>query len=289
MTNPEHTPASDPISDDEFFALVQKTAEVFSPSAPIDQRQLFSGRVQQLMDVMNAFAQKGQHAILFGERGVGKTSLATVILTLCKTQSVLTPVSGPVNCDSTMTFSSLWKRILRGITFTKPIPAIGFLGKEGQAARTLDTYLPDAVTPDDVRHLLSNLPKTVIVIDELDRADQSLTALLADTIKNLSDHAVDTTLLLVGVADSVDALIREHQSVERALVQIRMPRMSSAELLEIIDKGTKALGMEMGERERKKIAKLSQGLPHYTHLLSLHATQHALQQRRRSILGLAGC
>jgi hypothetical protein len=38
-------------------------------------------------------------------------------------------------------------------------------------------------------------------------------------IKVLSDNSVPATLVLVGVADSVDALIVEHQSIERALVQ----------------------------------------------------------------------
>ena len=49
---------------------VQLLSQAFSPSAPIDQQALFAGRISQLMDVLNALNQKGQHAILFGERGV---------------------------------------------------------------------------------------------------------------------------------------------------------------------------------------------------------------------------
>ena len=40
------------------------------------------------------------------------------------------------------------------------------------------------------------------------------------------DAKVPATVVLIGVADSVGELIREHGSVERALVQIQMPRMS---------------------------------------------------------------
>jgi hypothetical protein len=45
------------------------------------------------------------------------------------------------------------------------------------------------------------------------------------TIKTLSDNAssIKTTLILVGVADSVDELIGEHQSIERAIKQVPMP------------------------------------------------------------------
>jgi DNA polymerase III gamma/tau subunit len=53
--------------------------EVFTPSAPIDNQALFAGRVNQLNRIIGAVSQRGQHAILFGERGVGKTSLANVL------------------------------------------------------------------------------------------------------------------------------------------------------------------------------------------------------------------
>src|SRR6266513_631954 len=100
--------------------------------------------------------------------------------------------------------------------------------------------------------------------------------LLNDTIKTLSDHSVDATLIFVGVADSVDQLISEHQSVERALRQIRMPRMSVEELYEILDKGSVELGMTFAPAARERVARLSEGLPTYTHLLALEAVQRAI-------------
>ena len=51
--------------------------------------------------------------------------------------------------------------------------------------------------------------------------------------------------MVIGVADQVDSLIAEHRSIERAIVQIHMPRMSVTELLQIIDNGTARLGMEI--------------------------------------------
>lgn len=260
-----------------------KISRAFSPSAPIDQHALFSGRLTQLTDVVNAINQKGQHAILFGERGVGKTSLARVM------SAIITSGSKPlltasINCDGTMDFSSMWRKICREISVSSISPGIGFTPQSIATGTTLDTYLPQIVTPDDIRHLLSRLGKCLIVVDELDRIlDPSTTTLLADTIKTLSDHAVDATLLLVGVADSVDALISEHQSVERALVQVRMPRMSRPELFQIIDKGLSAAGMTIDLEARTRIANLSQGLPHYTHLLSLYACQRVVGAGRTHV------
>jgi Cdc6-like AAA superfamily ATPase len=257
-------------------------AQAFSPSAPVDQQALFAGRLEQLMRVLNAVTQKGQHAILFGERGVGKTSLARVIAQMGPHHGWQT---AQVNCDPTMTFSSLWHKVLREITFVTQKTLPGFTGGSATSVTNLAGALGDQVTPDDVRHLFARLPKTLIVLDELDRLeDPSVSGLLADTIKGLSDHAVDATLLLVGVADSVDSLIAEHQSVERALVQVRMPRMSRTELFEIIDKGLQKVGMIIEPAARDRIADLSQGLPHYTHLLALNASQRAALQGRVEVL-----
>ncbi|WP_164878359.1 AAA family ATPase [Pollutimonas thiosulfatoxidans] len=248
-------------------------SRAFSPSAPIDQRSLFSGRISQLMDVMNAVAQKGQHAILFGERGVGKTSLARVISTI--SQGSETTVAS-VNCDPTTTFDSLWRKIAREIPIATSKGGIGFTAGTSHQVSSLANHLPETVTPDDIRHLFSRLRKILIVIDEFDRiTDGETSTLMADTVKTLSDHAVDTTLLLVGVADSVEVLISEHQSVERALIQIRMPRMSRVELNDIVEGGLKKANMTISVEARQKIAALSQGLPHYTHLLAQNAAQRA--------------
>jgi hypothetical protein len=125
---------------------------------------------------------------------------------------------------------------------------------------------------------VQNLSRTVFVFDEIDQIkDKKTPGLMAATIKNLSDHAADTTIVLVGVADSVDALIAEHASVERALLQIPMPRMSDEEVLEVVDTGLARLRMTIDGEARKRIAVLSQGLPHFTHMLCLHASSSAVE------------
>jgi hypothetical protein len=99
----------------------------------------------------------------------------------------------------------------------------------------------------------------------------------------LSDRVVDVTVFLIGVADSVGDLIREHRSIERALAQIHMPRMASAELAEIATRGIATARMEIAGGAVKKITTLSQGLPHYTQLLTQFAAQAALGRRRPDV------
>jgi len=44
-----------------------------------DDRRLFRGRRSQLVRPLGVTGAPGQHAIIFGERGVGKTSLSYMV------------------------------------------------------------------------------------------------------------------------------------------------------------------------------------------------------------------
>lgn len=266
---------------------VAAVATVFSPAAPIDQYKLFAGRTQQVRDVLSSVAQRGTHVILFGERGVGKTSLANVLAELLSGEDVQSLNSGTVNCDGTDDFPGIWRKAFRELTIFSEEPGeAGFNSAPKIREESMRDLLPPGeLTPDDIRYHLDQVPQPVmIILDEIDRIpDRDTTRLLADTIKTLSDHSVDATLVLVGVADSVDQLVEQHQSVERALRQVRLPRMSEEELYEILDKGLSELVMTIEPRARDRIARLSEGLPTYTHLLALEAAQRAIIDDRNEV------
>jgi Cdc6-like AAA superfamily ATPase len=250
------------ISKIQRLALV---AQVFTPSAPVADLSFLSGRLGQIGDVVSAVSQRGQHVALYGERGVGKTSLANILGQLFGEHPTFKDLQAVgVNCHTNDDFGSLWSNIFRELRI------------EGS---------PADVSPEDVRFVLRDVGRpTLIVIDELDRLeDDDALSLLADTVKTLSDHSIATTLVLVGIADSVEQLIGDHRSIERALVQVGMPRMSAPELTEIIDRGCDYAGLTVESGQKNRLARLSEGLPHYTHLLCLHAAQRTVQDDRDRI------
>jgi Cdc6-like AAA superfamily ATPase len=239
--------------------------ELFTPSAPIDENDLFAGRAHEINQIIEATLQRGQHAIVYGERGVGKTSLAkTFSVRLIRPTKSLSSVM--VNCDPADTFHTLWQKVYQDLA--------------QQDGDNLTPVPASNITPDDVRRTLSSFQLTttpIIIIDEFDKIrDQEAKALIANTIKALSDYAVPATIIIVGVAKSVTELFAEHASIGRALTQIAMPRMKPNELAQIIDKRLPRVGMTISAGAKAQIVALSRGLPHYTHLLGQHAARRAL-------------
>ncbi|MEH1888458.1 MAG: ATP-binding protein [Nostoc sp.] len=265
----------------EKLALLNK---VFSPSAPIKSKDLFQGRIQQLGDVTDAISEPGQHVVLYGERGVGKTSLANIMD--ISFQNVL---SSKVTCNRRQNFKDVWEAALSKIRFEYSQSSIGFQAIEKKGIVQLNLFLPNnlqEISSQDVQNVLEKVNNYLLFIfDEFySITDNETKVRFADTIKSLSDNAANVTILIVGIADSVNNLIGEHQSLERCIKQIRMPRMSDEELESIIAKGLEILDMKIDSNVTYKIVKLSLGFPHFTHLLAKYSAKTAIEEGKSQIV-----
>ena len=273
----------------EWRELSWRVSQVFTPAVPISEDELFAGRADQVDKAIDAINQLGQHAVVYGERGVGKTSLANVLSSRLVSHSGEQAIAPRVNCDATDDFSSLWRKVLANVEMTGTERTPGFAAVPHEVTRTAADALPvdTDVTPDAVRGFLTWMGQNrvlLVIFDEFDRlTDQPTRRTMADTIKALSDHAVPATIVVVGVADTVSDLIAEHESIDRSLIQIPMPRMEPDELGELLDKGMRKLRMKLELKAQQKIIDLSQGLPPYTHRLALHATRAAIRTQRLTI------
>lgn len=257
-------------------------SRVFTPATPVSESTLFAGRMSELRRVIDTINQRGRHSIIFGERGVGKTSLASVISSRLTGPEGTVIVAPRVNCDTADSYISLWKKVFSQLDLMRKVPTIGFQLKLFQETIKAAEVVSDNAGPDEVRRLLTILATTgklIVIFDEFDRiADSTTKRMMADTIKALSDHDIDVTVVIVGVADSVDDLLLQHESIERAIIQTKMPPMSPAEIEQIIDKGLERLEMTIERAPKNEIAMMCQGFPHYAHALGLYATRACLDR-----------
>jgi Cdc6-like AAA superfamily ATPase len=250
--------------------LAQKRFEInqlFTPSTPVTVAELFAGRLSQIIRIMDTIPEIGRHAVIYGERGVGKTSLMQVVpflvpeglgrVRFCRVQAY--PES---------TFHSLFNAVFKNIKFMADVG-------EGEREYSAADVYSNTITPDDVvaefsRFTPNDIP--IVVLDEFNEITDSQTPkTVANTIKALSDAGTNVTIIVVGVADNVTQLIENHDSIQRCTEEIPMPRMTSDELLEVLNKRLKQLGFTITPDARWKIINLAKGLPAYVHALGKHA------------------
>ena len=250
----------------------------FRPAAPITRTDIFSGRRSQIEDVVDTINQPGSHAVLYGERGVGKTSLANMLLPTLQSPAheVLTPI---INCSESDSYQDVWRRVFGEVMSIWDNQ--DFEPNEDLAVLVGDlANAGSEISIDTVRETLGAIGAhyiIVVVIDEFDLLASATTRKeIAETIKVLSDRNSPCTLLLIGVADDIDHLVQDHRSIERCMKQIKMPRMRRAEISSIITNCLSQVSMSIEEDALNDLARLTRGLPHYAHLLGLHSGRAAL-------------
>lgn len=284
--------AGSTLGEAEARELASRAGAVFQPRAPIITAESFAGRWEQLATVSDSVAQRGLHVVVFGERGVGKTSLANVIGQLLRAmeEGVVGNNGGPhlfvkVHTHIGDSFANIWRRAFDEVYWHRDKPTTRFSYEIVRELMTMREALNISETPsiDEVRRTLAILKRSVFVFDEFDRGSLAVKKAFTDLIKALSDYAVDATVVLVGVSHSIDDLVRDHTLIARSIVQVHLPRMAECELRNILDKSSAALDVEFSAEAASLIVNLSQGLPHYTHLMGLHATREAAKRRSRRI------
>lgn len=270
-------PIRKPSSPDDWFTLSYEIAALFD-GAPIDEEALFAGRAGEVKRILDTVFARSKHVVLYGERGVGKTSLSNIFW---KRFNKLTQgfVVARVQAGPHDTFSSLWIRAL------EELRAAGVaLGRENLVNFAADF---DTVTPTIVRRELQKCGPgaiPIIIVDEYNEMrDRDAKILTANLIKEFYDFAVSTTLIIVGVAENITELMGDHASATRAIVEIPLGRMSHQELREIIDKRASRTVLRFSEDAVWTIICLSRGLPYFTQTLSKYAATLAIDDRRLEI------
>ncbi len=277
------------LSADEAGEIEVRAGSAFQPRTPISTKELFSGRWDQITTLADAVSQTGLHVVIHGERGVGKTSLANVVRPVLHVfdgdERLQERVVIKVNAHTGDSFSSIWTKVFDEIAWSDDQPAFGFApGHSATKMSVREAFnLPNTLTVDHVRRTLSFMGDAVFIIDEFDRAVAGISVQFTDLIKALSDFAIGCTVMVVGVSDTVADLIENHASIGRALVEIHLPRMNPKELRDILTKAEETLNMSFKDDAATLIVHMSQGLPHYTHLLGLHSVRLAARRQVRQV------
>ena len=267
-------------TDEEWQKLRFEAVRIFTPSTPIGIAELFSGRQPQIGKLIDTVAERGRHAIVYGEPGVGKTSLAQVIqyaIPYDPTKIRYIRKSAFSSDD----YSSIWMSVFRDIH-------IWISSGDSERKMSLAEIYKDGVSPSDVVRELSifaddEIP--IIVIDEFNLIrDSQSSKKMAETIKAVSDDGLNVTIVIVGISDTVEHLIEGHGSIDRCSEEILMPRMNSHEMQLLLESRISKLGLRIAGDAKWKIINLSKGLPAFAHALGKGAVLSSIEARRSQVV-----
>lgn len=257
--------------------------DALGASQPVVAREQFSGRQDALAQLILAIEQQRLHVVIYGERGIGKTSLAHVFADTAREARYLVLYG---SCGTDGRFDEIFR------TFASKIPMLYHRSvlpttAEVEAGKHFDSLLPEgSFGPREVSDLFADVVGTrvILILDEYDRIpDANFRRDVAELIKNLSDRAARVQLVLTGVAANLDELIGFAPSIRRNIVGLPMRPLTPVEVKAILALGEESTGLHFSEEVVAMIATVASGSPYLVRLLGHQAGLAALKQNRTQI------
>jgi Cdc6-like AAA superfamily ATPase len=303
---------------------VSEVENAFQPAREIDAPTKFAGRHTAVEECYYALITKGSNIAIVGNRGIGKTSLARQVLHMATGDNSLLVRLGQESSerhdfvtmylacgDTVQTTDQLLERLLTSgdclrdwiydipkarkeieaysPKFNAGIVTLGGEKKtETETQPVLQQHSTDIVFTNVVRELVSQgLAKNgvLIVIDEFDRiADPTG---FASFLKALATNVPSVKFCIVGVAQDIKELMKEHESADRLFAGsiVRLPPMPPDELTEIIRTAEASIEsyIKFNEDATTRLVQLAQGHPYMVHLVGKYALRSAFQLNKNTI------
>jgi len=244
----------------------------FSPEKELDDPALFAGRRLQVIELARNLHTRGTCPIIYGARGLGKSSLALQAQRIAMGDVTLLDGYGQrewvieaddafrvfyVRCFSTTKDTSAILQLVinsfgditngGGRSPSQPVDRTSkkrFSFKFFETETSTKYQVPEAdpsyrdlTVEDRLLEMASRITQVtgqriLVIVDDLELVRD--TTGLASFIKLASSD--DLRFLLVGIGQSISNLVEDHQSIERIAVPIEIPRMQRDELSQIVDR-----------------------------------------------------
>lgn len=250
-----------------------------SASRPIKSIEHLFGREKEKEIIEEALSADGRHVFLFGDRGVGKSSLAasTAALHQSSDSEFIQIGCGP-DTEFYKTIEQLADRVIkkangkRIYNTTHSLDLKCYKVKVQSIEReinipNINSMYAAVEAMEDVCNAHSETP--VIVIDEFDQIESSdERKLFSIFIKDIGDRGVNIKFIFTGVGLSLKNLLGDHASSFRQLHTIPVDRLNWTAREEIARSAVESYNLTVEDQVIYLIAKISNGFPYFVHLLT---------------------
>jgi hypothetical protein len=253
---------------------------VLSPSQPLQSAEFLRGRSAHLYGIEKSLYQPGRHVLIHGLRGVGKSSLAqTAAFQLAEKHDPIL-----IGCDGTSTFQTVVRQIFDEAEQKNPrliskvsefgggFSAFG-ISAQGKVAVTRGN-IDDPSSLNEATRLLNFVAeqmgqRLIVVVDEFDQIEsKTQQTLFTNLIKQISDKRVNVCMIFCGIGESPAAIMAAHGSADRYFHTVELKPLAWEARFEIVSESAKSLGIHVDRDTTIRIAKISDGFPHYVHFIS---------------------
>ncbi|MFM7028917.1 MAG: ATP-binding protein [Chakrabartia sp.] len=261
----------------------QALNEAFTPAQPVTDRTRFAGRLELLVRLISALEDQRAHVVLYGERGIGKTSLLHVLAGIARQSRYQVAYA---SCGAGSRFDEIFRGLLRDVPMIYAA-SVDPAALDAKSGGTLADLLPEATF--DARQLgdvcaLVTGTRVLLILDEYDRTeDAGFRRHVAELIKNLSDRAARVQIVIAGVAGNLQELVGYIPSIRRNILGLPVPRLERGEIEALIAIGEREAGMRFAPEATEMVDRLCHGSPYLARLMCHHAGLRALNADRRDV------
>lgn len=264
--------------------------KTFLPSQPIRTHELLRGREGPLKRTLETLEIPGRSVFIFGERGVGKTSLGQTSAYMFNSSAV-DPVL--TSCHPDVSFNKLITQITRKLL---SLPVVQSRRKHvtelkvGTAMagllhriETESEFAPTSIDANEAVDLLNEVTREVVgrsivvLVDELDVASPSFRTSIAYFIKQLGDQECPVKFIFAGIGETAEDLLDRHESASRYLATIKLDRLPIDVLQQVLVNGFERINSPISEPVSMRVAYISDGFAHFTHLIGLKIALRMLE------------
>lgn len=262
-----------------------RLGRAYPVSQPVSDLRQFAGRRELLTSVIRSIEERRMHVVLYGDRGIGKTSLLHIIALLARDARYLVRYS---SCSASSDLDSTFRAIAEDIPLLyheKGDPT----SAQVEAGKSLaDLFEASRLTPAALSEVFDGVSGTrlLIILDEFDRTENpDFRREVAELIKNLSDRSSKVQILIGGVAENLSELIRQIPSIRRNLLGIPVGKMTDEELAEILTNGQAVSGLPIDRTAQEQLIHSANGSPYLANLIAHQASSRAIERGGKTVTG----
>ncbi|MDP5280586.1 ATP-binding protein [Sphingomonas sp. DG1-23] len=229
----------------------------FNTAVPVSDRHGLAGRKKELARLIDAVVKQRKHALIYGARGSGKTSLARVFGDLAdEAGCVALYGSASEGADVDGLFRPFLDELPLQRGLVDAVPADRPIG-----VQQLANLFVQGVTQ-----------RTLLIVDEFDRVTTERTRHeVASLLKLLTDMHSAVQIVLVGIAGNVDGLLAAHPSLRRHLFAQPVAPIARDELAGLLRLCAQQAGLAFEEEAVQTIVSAAIGSPYHARVFGMHA------------------